>query len=110
MEREDKITARELMKAIEAWNTYAADRILIDEVLKKYDTNADGKLSREELLPMLSDLKPEGEEATQEDVDLGMAICDLEVTNFIEVEEIKRGKVTTLLILLEHLTPSCASS
>jgi len=74
----------ELKEVLLEWRNYKEHAEVINEKFKQYDTNGQGTLDRIELAALLKDLN-EGQEVTEEDLDM--------VIGFSDKGEIKDGEV-----------------
>lgn len=72
---DDRIGADELEAAIDTWVGYQKNMPLIKDVFKRYDTNRSGKLERDELSAVLTELN-EGVHPTAQEIDLVMNTAD----------------------------------
>uniref|UniRef100_A0A7S0YS44 EF-hand domain-containing protein n=1 Tax=Hemiselmis tepida TaxID=464990 RepID=A0A7S0YS44_9CRYP len=72
---DDRLDVTELDAAIETWNSYLANRTMIADAFRRYDTNNSGKLEAHQLKAFLASLN-DGVVPTDEEVSLVMDKAD----------------------------------
>lgn len=72
---DDNLDANEILPAIQAWQAYKHNEPFINAVFEKFDTDRTGKLNKDQLRALLTELD-DGNPPSNEEVDWVMACAD----------------------------------